>query len=77
MGYPTEIPNRIPPRGDPPVRGAWARRLERMLAWFARRPRRRSDAPERFGRGVDPRLPPLSAADRDRFDFDQVSRGRS
>jgi hypothetical protein len=74
MGYPTEIPNSIPARGEPPVQGAFARLLERVLALLRRRPRRRLDAPERYGAGVDPSRPPLTSADAQRLDFAQLER---
>jgi hypothetical protein len=61
-----------------PVRGAPARWLDRVLSWFTRRPRRRADAPDRYGQGVDPSLPPikpLGPRDRELLDFERISRG--
>ena len=74
MGYPSEIPNAIPERRDPPIRGAWARLLDRVLALFARRRRCRDDAPDRYGQGVDPRLPPLAPDAKQQLDFDEIAR---
>jgi hypothetical protein len=74
VGYPSEIPNAIPdPKGVPP-RGLAARLLDAVIALFARRRRTAADLPGRFGRGVDPRAPPITHADRSALDFERIER---
>ncbi len=78
MGYPTEIPNAMPSRGEPPTRSLLARAFDRtigkLIAALRRRPRRRDDAPACYGQGVDPRLPSLKSRDKIRLDFDEITR---
>ncbi len=77
MGYPSEIPNAIPPPREPPRSGALGKLLDLLLApwraWRRARRRHRADAPEQFGQGVDPRLPPLTAKDRAKLDVDRLA----
>jgi hypothetical protein len=78
MGYPSEIPNAIPARREPPRRSSWSRFVDRLHAlvrvFFPRRRRHRADAPELYGQGVDRNAPPLRIADRARLDFDEIAR---
>jgi len=82
MGYPSEIPNSMPVRHGLPRRGRFARvadRLARPFArlfarLFARRLRTRTDAPDSFGQGIDPRRPPLTHEDARSLDFAEIER---
>ncbi|MSP15220.1 MAG: hypothetical protein EXR73_01180 [Myxococcales bacterium] len=77
MGYPPEIPNAIPGDRLLPRRSAlqrlWDRAVVPLVELFRRRKRTRADAPAAFGQGVDPRRPPISAAERARLDVDHLT----
>ena len=76
MGYPIEIPNRIPdPRPVPiehPVPGFFHRCTAALRRLWSRRRRTLADHPDRYRQGVDLKAPPLTREDAQHLDPDKL-----
>ncbi len=80
MGYPIEIPNRIPEPPPVPVSHPVPSGFQRLRQWLARHLRRaprrtvRTDHEQEFGTGVDRTLPPLERCEARQLDHDRIQR---